>query len=183
MKLALHICCGICLMEPLKQLKSEGYSIEGIFYNPNIQPFGEYLQRIDALKAVIRNERINLSVPAYDVEDQQDVFFGNNLKTRRERCRKCYGLRLKRTAEHAKTNHIKIFSTTLLGSPYQDHEVINELGRGLAAEYSLEFLTGRNWHMNYRYGVSRARAMNIHIQKYCGCIYSRAERLEKKPAT
>jgi predicted adenine nucleotide alpha hydrolase (AANH) superfamily ATPase len=170
-------------MEPLKKLKDEGYSIEGFFFNPNIQPFGEYLQRMNALNTVIRDEKINLSVPAYNVADQQDVFFGNNLEIRPERCKKCYKLRLKRTAEHAKANHIKVFSTTLLGSPYQDHEVINELGGALAAEYSLEFLTGRNWHVNYRAGRDKARAMDLHIQKYCGCIYSRAERIEKKPAT
>ena len=49
MKLLLHICCGPCVIYPLKRLREEGVDVTGLYYNPNIHPFREYRKRLETL--------------------------------------------------------------------------------------------------------------------------------------
>ena len=59
---------------------------------------------------------------------------------RRERCRNCHFLRLRRTAERAREMGLDAFTTTLLGSPHQDHELLRESGERAAEEAGVSFL-------------------------------------------
>lgn len=45
MKILMHICCGPCSIYPLQVLRAQGFEVTGYFYNPNIHPYREYLQR------------------------------------------------------------------------------------------------------------------------------------------
>ena len=60
MKLLLHICCGPCSAACIKILRDENIDVTGYWYNPNIQPYTEYLNRLDALKEY--SKLINLKV-------------------------------------------------------------------------------------------------------------------------
>jgi len=173
MKLALHICCSICFQEPYRSLKTLGFEITGIYYNPNIQPYQEYLNRFDALKNLVKDDRLTLLVPKYNASE---AFFDATIKTREEQCNKCYYIRLKRTVEEAKAKSIKHFSTTLLGSPYQKHEFIISTAGRLASEHGLEFVQDPKWKDSYHKSKNNSRSLNLYSQKYCGCIYSKADR-------
>ena len=71
------------------------------------------------------------------------------------------------------------FTTTLLVSPYQKHDLIREVGERVAKEtgipfYYVDFRPG--WHEGVR--ISRERQM--YRQPYCGCIFSEKERYCKQ---
>jgi len=96
--------------------------------------------------------------------------------TRRQyRCGFCYRLRLEKAARLAAEKGYDAFSTTLLISPYQNHDLIRETGEDLAARYGILFLY-RDFRPRFRQGQGQARQAGYYMQKYCGCIYSEEER-------
>jgi predicted adenine nucleotide alpha hydrolase (AANH) superfamily ATPase len=71
------------------------------------------------------------------------------------------------------------FSTTLLVSPYQNHEKLKELSNELGKKYNIEFLY-RDFRVGFRDGQAKARELGLYMQKYCGCIFSEEERYTQK---
>ena len=67
------------------------------------------------------------------------------------------------------------FTTTLLISPYQNHEVLKEVGQEMAEKYGLTFLY-RDFRPGFREGQTTARELGLYMQKYCGCVFSEEER-------
>ena len=52
------------------------------------------------------------------------------------------------------------FSTTLLISPYQNHELLKEIGEELAIKYGVEFIY-RDFRIGFREGQAKARELRI----------------------
>ena len=96
-----------------------------------------------------------------------------------QRCGYCYQSRLLATADFALAHGFERFSTTLLISPYQHHQLIREIGERIAAERGLEFVY-LDLRPGFRAGQEAAREMGLYMQKYCGCIYSEKERYQKQ---
>ncbi len=183
MRIALHVCCGICLKYPLKDLLSKGFVPEGIFYNPNIHPYGEYLSRLETASNVMKQNNLTIAMPDYNAGMDEPGFFSEIPESRSKQCKKCYSMRLNYTALHAKANGIKCFSTTLLGSPYQDSKLIIKLGTELAACNGLEFVSFHDeWVKEYHESKRVLRSGGAYLQKYCGCIYSKMDRKLEKSA-
>jgi predicted adenine nucleotide alpha hydrolase (AANH) superfamily ATPase len=90
------------------------------------------------------------------------------------RCAVCYRIRLDETARYAKQNGYDRFSTTLLISPYQNHELLIKTAETAAEKYQIPFLY-RDFREFFREGQSKARAAGFYMQKYCGCIFSEYE--------
>ena len=92
-----------------------------------------------------------------------------------ERCQYCFRLRLSKTAETALKKGFNAFTTTLLISPHQKHELIREIGNEVAKEKGMDFLYA---DLRKRYSDSRrmTKPLNLYRQQYCGCIYSEWER-------
>ena len=134
MRLLVHMCCGPCAVYPVDVLKKEGIEFCGYFYNPNIHPIDEFNRRMENVK--IFSDKGGVKV-YYSYEFLQNVWEGYEEKEKR--CKMCYTLRLDRTARFAKDNNFTAFTTTLLVSPYQNHEFIKELGESLAQKYGIEF--------------------------------------------
>ena len=83
-------------------------------------------------------------------------------------------------AKYAKENGYDAFSTTLLISPYQNHELLKKTGEMLSKKYGIEFLY-RDFRPGFREGQNKARSLGLYMQKYCGCVFSEEERyLSKK---
>lgn len=180
--LLLHICCGPCSLFPLKTLKEKEFSVKGFFYNPNIHPYQEFRLRISALKEV---------ESLYGLEIIWDKTYG--LRTfldevsfqweRPRRCERCYYMRLKKTAELAITLRASAFTTTLLYSPFQFHDLIREIGEELSARYKVPFYY-QDWRVGYKEGKEKAIELGLYRQKYCGCLFSEEERFSKpKPSS
>ncbi|MFH1777366.1 MAG: epoxyqueuosine reductase QueH [Candidatus Omnitrophota bacterium] len=168
MKLLLHICCAPCLTAPLEILKNMPFAIQGFFYNPNIYPVDEYERRLMALKDY--TEFINLPVSYIDYQPNEYLETLSD-GTERPRCYYCYYLRLKKTAIFARENGFNLYSTTLLLSPYQRHELIIEIAEAISAEAGIPFFY-RDFRASFYRAKDIAREYNIYRQKYCGCVFS-----------
>ena len=132
MKLLMHICCGPCATYPAKSLRAAGHDIHGFFYNPNIHPLAEFRLRLESAEKMIEH----MTVPA-DVCEEYDIeeFFRRVAFREHERCSACYHLRLETTARAASKGGFDAFTTSLLVSPYQKHELIRNIGRSVGAEH------------------------------------------------
>ena len=71
------------------------------------------------------------------------------------------------------------FSTTLLISPYQNHDALKQIGEELAQKYNLKFLY-RDFRPGFREGQAAARELGLYMQKYCGCVFSEEDRYSKQ---
>ena len=60
------------------------------------------------------------------------AFLGQVAAEPEKRCEKCYRMRLEKTAAKAVELGFKLFSTTLLISPYQNRDLLCEIGHQLA---------------------------------------------------
>ena len=173
MKLLLHVCCAPCSVQCVKSLSKEGIRPELYWYNPNIHPYTEYRSRRDSLQAFAGAAGLSLVMEdEYGLRPFVKAVETGGLK---ERCVFCYRLRLERAAAVAAEKGYDAFSTTLLVSPYQDHELLREIGESLSARYGVSFLY-RDFRPHFRHGQQEARAAGYYMQKYCGCIYSEEER-------
>ncbi|OGW75546.1 MAG: hypothetical protein A3J81_07515, partial [Nitrospirae bacterium RIFOXYB2_FULL_43_5] len=92
-----------------------------------------------------------------------------------ERCKFCYRLRLIGAAKSAKKLGFEYFSTTLLVSPQQNHELIRELALEIAENEGLKFVYRDLRHMYYK-GKNVVKEMGLYSQKYCGCMPSLIEK-------
>jgi len=176
MEILLHCCCSNCAIYPLESLKDKGFKITLYWYNPNIHPYTEYMMRLDSLKKI---ERIwNLSV-IYD-ENYRDFYKFIRMVSGREkeRCLICYKLRLEKTANKAKELGIKNFTTTLLVSPYQKFDKIIEIGKEVGVVCGINFYL-EDFRKGFSTAMKVAKLLELYKQRYCGCIYSEAERYLK----
>ncbi len=167
MKLLLHMCCGPCSTYPLQELKKEDFFIQGLFYNPNIHPIEEHKKRKENVEKL--SSIVNLPV-IYSEDFRQQEWEGLEDKGA-SRCRGCYELRMEETARYAAENGFDAFTTSLLVSPYQQHELIRELCEFYAQKYGIAFIY-RDFRPGFRQGQQMAKEMGLYRQKYCGCILS-----------
>jgi predicted adenine nucleotide alpha hydrolase (AANH) superfamily ATPase len=171
MKLLMHICCAPCLAYPYEVIaqmmeKGEIETFAGYFHNPNIHPQEESERRKDAVKVFAAAKNIDVAYSdAFEMQKWLD-FRG----PKDARCEMCYAGRLEETAKRAKELGFDAFSTSLLVSPYQKHEMIRSIGESVALKHGVDFFY-RDFREGYRRGQNIAREMDLYRQKYCGCAY------------
>ncbi|MDR2617508.1 MAG: epoxyqueuosine reductase QueH [Treponema sp.] len=172
MKLLLHVCCAPCSVMCIETLRSEGVEPTLYWYNPNIHPFTEYRNRRDCLVSYAKNLALTLVMEdRYGLKD----FIVEYPFADSGRCGFCYRLRLEKAACAAKERGFDAFCTSLLISPYQDHELLKKTALAAAERYGVEFLY-RDFRPFFQEGQAKARAAGCYMQKYCGCIFSEEER-------
>ena len=169
MKLLMHTCCAPCSVYCIDELRGEGIEPTVYWFNPNIHPYMEYKARRDCLKEYTKSINVNaIFEENYGLEE----FCKNAIKDLSSRCKNyCYPVRLEQTAKYAKENGYEAFTTTLLVSPYQNHEALIEVANMMAKKYDIEFLY-RDFRIGFREGQNKARELGLYMQKYCGCIFS-----------
>ena len=172
MNILLHICCAPCSIYPVKTLLGEKISISGFFYNNNIHPYTEYLKRRDALAQYAK--LIGLEVIFRDDYDL-DGFLRATVFRESNRCAFCYFERLNATARYAKEAGYDSFTTTLLYSIYQKHDMVKEIGESAGKSAGIPFYY-RDFRPGWKEGVNESKRLELYRQKYCGCIYSEKER-------
>lgn len=176
-KILLHTCCAPCSTYVVDKLRKDGYTdITAYWYNINIHPYTEYRQRLDTLKQY--SEMINLPLIInhdYGIRE----FTTNVINNIDGRCDFCYRSRLETTVKYAKENGYTAFSTTLLVSPYQNHELIIRIAEEYAEKYGVKFIY-QDFREGFRIGQQMARDAGLYMQKYCGCIYSEEDRYRKQ---
>jgi predicted adenine nucleotide alpha hydrolase (AANH) superfamily ATPase len=177
MRIALHACCGPCLLEPYDALAAE-HDVRVVYANPNIHPREEYERRRDTLLAYTGPRGIPVDELAYDPEAWEAAVAGLDRESG-ERCRACFRMRLGATARHAAAIGCDAVATTLTVSPYQDPEAIREAGREVCAEAGVAFLV-TDFRGRYPEATRRSRELGMYRQNYCGCRYSEEEAQEAR---
>ena len=176
MRVLLHMCCGPCSIGPIRELKLAGVAFDGYFYNPNIHPLKEFKRRIQTLEQTARDEQVQV---VWDKDYPLEAFLAGALAEPALRCRYCYYVRLRACAAYASAHGYDAFSTTLLVSPFQRHDLIRALGEQVARETGLAF-----YYQDFRPAYAEAAAVAIereyYRQPYCGCIFSERDRYQKK---
>ena len=177
MKLLLHTCCAPCSVYCIDSLRKENIEPIVYWFNPNIHPYMEYKSRRDCLKEYTKN--INVQAIFEENYGLQE-FCKNVIGDLQNRCKKyCYPVRLEQTAKYAKENGYTHFSTTLLVSPYQNHEALISVANQMAKKYEVQFLY-RDFRIGFRAGQDKARELGLYMQKYCGCVFSEEIRYSKQ---
>lgn len=162
---------------PARGLEQEGLEITGLFYNPNIQPWTEHRKRLETLQDWARGR----DLPVIVQEDYDPVEWFRQVAFREtQRCALCYHQRLGRAARVARRGGFDAFSTTLLYSVRQKHDLIARTGHEVGAEAGVEFLY-RDWRPQWREGIALSKELGLYRQDYCGCIYSEHERHRGRP--
>ncbi len=170
-QILIHICCAPCFTYPHKRLVKEGHDVTGFFYNPNIHPYLEYKKRMDSLERYTELKATRVIYKnVYDLER-----YLRGVLNAENRCEYCYTFRLLETAKTASLLGFEAFTTTLLISPYQKHEMLIQVGEKAADKYSIKFYY-EDFREGYRESREIARSLELYMQKYCGCIFSEKER-------
>jgi predicted adenine nucleotide alpha hydrolase (AANH) superfamily ATPase len=171
----MHICCANCAAYPLSVMKERGITVKGLWFNPNIHPFTEYRNRLDALKKLGQLWALDID---YDDYYGLKEYLRNVAGKEDNRCEYCYTVRLEQAALKALETKADAFSTTLLVSPYQKFDLIVDIGRRMQERYSVEFYA-EDFRPGFGKGRQMAKTMDLYRQQYCGCIYSEMERYVK----
>ncbi len=77
--------------------------------------------------------------------------------------------------KEAKEKGYDYFSTTLLYSKFQEHEIIKEICQGLKNKYNINFYY-TDFRAGWKEGIEISRKMDLYRQHYCGCIFSEKEK-------
>ncbi len=183
--LLLHTCCAPCSTAVIARL-ANFFKITVFYYNPNIEPYEEYLKRKEEQQRLLKifPSKYPLAFLDCDYENEKFHEMAKGLEEEKERgprCFKCYRLRLEKTALKAKENHFDYFGTSLTVSPYKNAQKLNEIGLELAKEYGVSYLVSDfKKEDGYRKSIMYSKEYQLYRQDYCGCIYSKKEREEKK---
>lgn len=176
--LLLHSCCGPCSSAVIERLLPY-FDITVAYYNPNIEPYEEYVHRLNEQERLIRSAfpEVKFLPLSYDNKAFHSAVKGyEHLGEGSERCRKCFEFRLKEMCRLCKGKY-DYFTTTLTVSPYKNAAVINEIGIGLD---SLSYLPADfKKKEGYKRSIELSKQYNLYRQEYCGCFYSLKEAEDK----
>jgi predicted adenine nucleotide alpha hydrolase (AANH) superfamily ATPase len=155
------------------------FQVSGFFYNPNIQPRREYeFRRLEVARLAEKLEWEVVFAP-YDMTEWFAAVRGLEREPERgRRCPRCFRFRLEKAFRHASEHGFAAVASTLSISPYKVTAQINEQGLALAREYGVEFLA-ENFKKRDGWRGTRelAASLGVQHQEYCGCAFSKAERL------
>ena len=171
-KVLVHSCCAHCAAYTAQYWREQGYEVTFFWYNPNIHPYMEHQHRLEAMQSLAQEMTLPLIVTeGYDMVD----YFRQVVGHETQRCQHCFRLRLLKTAEKACQMGFGAFTTTLLISPHQKHDLLREIGSELANESGIPFLYA---DLRKHYSDSRrmTKPLDLYRQQYCGCVYSEWER-------
>ncbi|MBN1389999.1 MAG: epoxyqueuosine reductase QueH [Candidatus Thermoplasmatota archaeon] len=188
MKVLLQTCCGPCLTGSRIPFEEEGIGITGLWYNPNIHPWTEYDRRLQTLQRYIYLQPMEMiydeEYPLYgficgmlDLSKRTDEEKTGMMSEaqRAQRCSYCYRTRLKRTADEALKRGYDGYSSTMLISKHQDHDIIRRIGDEIGAEVGCDFVY-MDLRKHWKDSIRLSREKRMYRQPYCGCIFSEQER-------
>ena len=171
-KLLLHTCCAPCSIHPLQVLREKDFEVYGLFYNPNIHPYMEFKKRKDQLEDYAGQQNWKV---IFEHQYLLEEYLREVVHREVRRCQLCYHMRLKKTAQMAKKGNFDAFSTTLLVSPFQKHDLIREMGENLGEQYGIPFYY-EDFRPGFKEATLQSKELGMYRQSYCGCIYSEKER-------
>jgi len=178
MDLLMHICCANCALYPVEALRADGIRLTGLWFNPNIHPEDEYTRRLEAVEQLSEHRGLRIEYAGgYGLEEFQAAVAAHP----GVRCEVCYRIRMHETARRAAVGGYDGFTTSLLVSPYQKHELLREVAEEASRESGVPFHYV-DFRPGWQEGQQMSREMGFYRQYYCGCIYSKEERDAQRAA-
>ena len=176
-KLLLHSCCGPCSTTVLSILVKY-FDITVLYYNPNIEPFEEYLHRkeeqIRFIKELADKHIEFLDCDYANADFRSSVVGLEGEKEGGARCAVCFKLRLEYTARLAKEKNYDYFGTTLTVSPHKNSQIINSIGALLEKQFGVKYLySDFKKKDGYKKSILLSKEYNLYRQDYCGCLFGR----------
>ena len=199
-RILLHSCCAPCSSHVMEYLR-ERADVTVFYYNPNITEEKEYeARKAEEIRLIAEyNEQTDTGdfsgmhstplahrIEVLDADYHPDLFFRDvegyeDCKEGGARCEKCFALRLSETAKKAKEKGFDFFTTTLTISPLKNAELINAIGIRLGEEEGIPFLPSDFKKKDgYKRSLELSERFHLYRQDYCGCIYSKKEREERR---
>ena len=180
-RLLLHSCCAPCSSAVLERLTPD-FDIVIYYYDPNIEPFGEFETRARELEKLIGQMphagRIEMIRGPWDNEAFHERVRG--LEREPEgglRCEQCFRMRLEASAAKADELGCGWVTTTLTISPLKDARKLNAIGQACAEGRRAQWLCSDFKKKDgYRRSCALSAQYGLYRQDYCGCVYSRLER-------
>lgn len=179
-KLLIHSCCGPCSTYVLEYL-SEFFEIGVLYYNPNIDPPGEFEFREKEQERLIGQMKtkhpVHMIHAIYDHQDFLDQINGwEGEREGGERCRICYRMRLLEAAKWAAKEGYDYFTTTLSISPHKNAEVLHEIACEVAKQVGIPNLPSNfKKKRGFLRSVELTEAYDMYRQDYCGCEFSKRD--------
>lgn len=177
----LHTCCGPCSTACIERLK-DNFDLTVYFYNPNIEPYDEYLKRKEVQLKLLKE----LNVPYIDADYDNEVFREQTKGLECEpeggaRCPVCFKIRMGKTAEVAKENGFDYFCTSLTVSPHKNSAIINVIGDSIGKKYGIKFLhSDFKKREGYKRSIELSKEYDLYRQDYCGCLYAKDSEDDEK---
>ena len=150
--------------------------MHAFFYNPHIQPYQEFQKRLATMESFAGTEELKIIIRA---EYELEKFLRQTVYREHQRCLYCYAVRLEATARLAKKSRFDAFTTTLLYSRMQKHDLVRDLAQEVSRRFGIPFYY-EDYREGWKEGQEQARARGIYRQQYCGCIFSEEERYLKR---
>ena len=173
-KLLLHSCCAPCSTACLERL-TDVFDLSVYYYNPNMDSKEEFTLRVEEQKRLCDILGVKCIILDYNKNEFLSEVKGyENAIEGGERCKKCFYLRLKKTADFAKENGYEYFATTLTVSPLKNAKIINEIGAKIEEETGIKYLaTDFKKRGGYLRSIELSNLYNLYRQNYCGCEFSK----------
>ncbi|MFA5927011.1 MAG: epoxyqueuosine reductase QueH [Patescibacteria group bacterium] len=175
-KILLHSCCAACTAYLLMELDKEGREVVLFFFNPNFS-MQEHTLRLEGARGLSQLKEVELIAPAYErieyevliapYRDKQSIkFIGDPVRFER-RCREILiNLILERAKKQAQDLGIKVFTSSMLCSPYRDHNTIWDVGSHLSKDGGVEFHY-KDFRKGYWMGRNVAKKYGFSIPAFC----------------
>lgn len=183
--LLLHSCCAPCSSYCIEYL-SRYFNITVFYYNPNIFPEEEYTKRVQEQKRLIEKFPAEYPVRFLEGNYRPEEFFSmakgmEEMEEGRERCFRCYELRLAESVCLAEEQGFDYITTTLSISPMKNAEKLNEIGERLCQGRRVRYLNSDFKKKNgYKRSIELSGEYDLYRQNYCGCIFSQRHALERE---
>ncbi|NTW36389.1 MAG: epoxyqueuosine reductase QueH, partial [Syntrophobacteraceae bacterium] len=138
----------------------------------NIHPYQEYQRRLQTVKEFAAANSIPM---IYRDEYALETFLAAVARNPAERCSYCYFSRLEATAAAAAGQGFDAFTSSLLYSRYQNHDLIRTAAEKAAERHGSSFHY-EDYRPGWQEGIRLSKQARMYRQQYCGCIYSEKER-------
>lgn len=173
----LHTCCAICSGYPIRKLREMDYEVIAYFCNDNFDTEDEYNRRLDAQKTLCEYLKTKLIIEPYEPDVYYNYVKGlENEPERGKRCVKCFELRLKQTAQKAKSLGIENITTSMIISPHKNFKLLCEVGKEVAKGFDVNFLEIDFKKQDGFLKTNRlAKELGLYRQNYCGCKFARGK--------
>ncbi|MEK7096625.1 MAG: epoxyqueuosine reductase QueH [Patescibacteria group bacterium] len=172
----LHVCCAACASFVSLEMEKNNYHSVLFYFNPHFNHL-EYHYRFQGLEKMSATKDLELIVPNYNqdeyfsiinpFQDKKSIkFISDEERLNRTKRELAMDLVLTKLAEKAKEFKIKVVTTSMLCSPYRDHNTIWDMGSKISKDHKLEFYY-QDFRKGYWMGRNIARNSNLAIPSYC----------------